>query len=180
MDERVKVADFIKNFRLKIKDFSDVFNYYTFSDYNNLNLHIEKIVLNLINLVNNKLSNVFIAEYSDADEAIFNINLVLDEMFEEIRKLKGLYVEINKYEKFYDKLLLYKKLIDKILDDIEKFFIELENLILRGEGKLELTFDIENEIKLIKNSFKKEEKENKNLFKSFLWGIGLGWLIFND
>ena len=180
MDDKIKIADVIKDFRLKIKDFSDVLNWYVFSDYNNLNIHIEEMVFNLINLVNNKLSYVFMSEYSDAYEAILEIKPVLNEMYKEIAKLKGLYLEIDKYEKFYGKLGLYKILIDKILDDIEKFFIELENLILRGEGKLELTFNIKDEIEAIKNSFIKEEKEDKNLFKSLLWGIGLGWLIFSD
>jgi len=178
MDERVKLADFIREYRLKIKDFNDFLDYYVFVDFNRLNLNIEEIILNLTNIVNEKLSNTFIATYSGVDEAIFYIEPILEEMYKEIKKLKGLYLQLSKYEKYYDKLIFYKKLIDEILDDIEKFFIELENLVLRGEGKLELRFDIKDEIKLIKNSFK--DKESRNLCKSILWGIGLGWLIFSD
>ena len=180
MDERVKIADFIKIYRLKIKNFNDFLDYYVFVNYIRLNNQIEEVVLNLIDVMNNKLSKVFIAKYEDVDEAVFIIEPVLEEMYKEIKKLKGLYLQLSKYEKYYDKLIFYKKLIDKILDDIEKFFIEFENLVLRGEGKLELKFDIKDEVEFIKNSFIKEEKENKNLFKTFLWGIGLGWLIFSD
>jgi len=178
LQELEKVADFITKYRRKIKDFNDTSDYYVYIDYERLNDDIKNWVVKITSIVNKELAGMFMATYEDVDEAIWLMEPVFEEIVRETEKIKGLYLDIEEYSKFDKKLNIYKRIILKLLNELEMFFINLENLLLRGgKGELKLEFDVSDEIMELKDMFH-SEKLKKVGFGSFIIGLGLGWLIF--
>ncbi len=177
MDEYKKLKDLIYKYRVKIADFNKIENYYIYTDYTEL-LHIlEKSLLNLQNIIDNELSFKFLRVYSSANEAILDIEPILNKILFEMNKLKGLYKALEK-ESSDEKIKIYRKIIKKIIRQVETFFIKLENLVLQGgSGQLNLEINIDDEIAKLKKSFK---KKNSFSLESFLLGLGLGWFFFSD
>ncbi len=178
MEQFEKLADFVEEYRRKIKDFNDVLDYYVYIDYKRLNDDIKNSIIEITDIINKKLADKFMSKYEDIDEAIFIIEPVFEEIITEVKKLKGLYSKLDKYDKYDKKLTIYKKIILKILNELEMFFIKLENLLLRGgEGELKFEIDVTDEIMELKDMFHSEEVKKVG-FSSLLFGLGLGWLIF--
>ncbi len=178
MDNFKELGELIYKYRVKIADFYKSAEFFVYTDYDSLNKSLDEILNAIKNLVNDELSYKFLMFYGSSEEMVLDIEPVFEKILFEVDRLKGIYKELDKHS-YDDKLKIYQKMIKKIISQIEMFFIELENTVLKGaKGELNLKIDINDEVEELKKSFSKE----KNSFglSGFLAGLGLGWFLFGE
>ena len=174
MDDFIELAELIEEYRVKIADLSDYESYY-YIDYANLNRDFEKILSDIKDFINTKFAVKFMQTYNSDEEILGEIEQVLQEFMQEVKKLKGIYKSLEKYEPYDEILKIYIRIAAKILNQIDIFLIKLENIVLKGgEGSLQLELDISKEIDELREKLYSKD----TTLLSFLAGFGLGWFIF--
>ena len=177
MQDLEEVAQLIEEYRSKIKTFEDK-SFYIVIDSQSLLKEFSQRVESIFYKVNQELSYAFMEEYDSVDDALFEIDLILEDIFEDIESLKEMYVALKKSDD--EVYIVIRRAIYKILNQIELFFIKLENLILKGgKGELTLVLEADDEIERLNDLLMRTHK-NSGFFKGLLIGLGLGWIFGSE